>query len=235
MIIHANLMATMRSLTVVRRAAPGDRFLRSSRCSHITERSISHFGQIAAVRRRGSHEASPCPEDLRACRPTLLFAVPEAGEKFRVGILERIDRPRTPIARHLADRYLDRRRAARAATWGTAAEHAEHEALDRPSRAVDPQPARSRPGVPRRLGRGADPSGPAALVPCGSVCRSPRATGRPRSRGARASTRSTTPHRYGRTSAARGRGARSPRTTRSSCEARTCAPATGATRRHRAS
>ena len=46
MITHANVMATMRSLTSLIDIRPDDRFLSFLPLSHITERSISNFGQI---------------------------------------------------------------------------------------------------------------------------------------------------------------------------------------------
>ena len=51
MITHGNLMAALRSLTSYVDIGPDDRFLSFLPLSHVTERTISHFGQI--IGRRG--------------------------------------------------------------------------------------------------------------------------------------------------------------------------------------
>jgi long-chain acyl-CoA synthetase len=106
MITHANVMATMRSLTSLLEIRPSDRFLSFLPLSHITERSISNFGQIAAGAETWfARSLATLADDLQACRPTILFAVPRLWEKFQDGILERIAAQRGP-ARRLAERYL---------------------------------------------------------------------------------------------------------------------------------
>jgi long-chain acyl-CoA synthetase len=106
MITHANVMATMRSLTSLIDIRPDDRFLSFLPLSHITERSISNFGQIVAGSETWfARSIATLAEDLRACRPTILFAVPRVWEKFQDGILEHVAAQRGP-ARLLANRYL---------------------------------------------------------------------------------------------------------------------------------
>jgi long-chain acyl-CoA synthetase len=106
MITHANLMATMRSLTTLIDLRPDDRFLSFLPLSHITERSISNFGQIVCGSETWfARSIATVAEDLRACRPTILFAVPRVWEKFQDGILEHVAAQRGP-ARLLANRFL---------------------------------------------------------------------------------------------------------------------------------
>ena len=106
MITHANVMATMRSLTSLIDIRPDDRFLSFLPLSHITERSISNFGQIVGGSETWfARSIATLAEDLRACRPTILFAVPRVWEKFQDGILEQVAAQRGP-ARFLANRYL---------------------------------------------------------------------------------------------------------------------------------
>jgi long-chain acyl-CoA synthetase len=107
MITHANVMATMRSLTSLIDIRPDDRFLSFLPLSHITERSISHFGQIVSGAETWfARSFATVVEDLQACRPTLLFAVPRLWEKFQDGILEQMAAQHGP-AGLLAQRYLE--------------------------------------------------------------------------------------------------------------------------------
>jgi long-chain acyl-CoA synthetase len=106
MLTHANLMATIRSLRSFVDIGPQDRFLSFLPLSHITERSISHFGQISGGAQTWfARSFATVADDLRACRPTLFFAVPRVWEKFREGIVEEAHRAPVP-ARWLAARYL---------------------------------------------------------------------------------------------------------------------------------
>ena len=163
MITHANVMATMRSLTSLIEIGPDDRFLSFLPLSHITERSISHFGQIVSGAETWfARSIATIAEDLQACRPTLLFAVPRVWEKFKDGVLEHIGGQRG-VARHLADRYLTV--AAARAAGGGIAPSVEFHVLDRRRREHHPPPARPRPRSHRRLRRGTGPPRSAALVP----------------------------------------------------------------------
>jgi len=106
MITHGNIMATMRSLRSFVDVGPRDRFLSFLPLSHITERSISHFGQISGGAETWfARSFTTVAEDLRSCRPTLFFAVPRVWEKFREGIMEEVHASTGP-ARLLAGRFL---------------------------------------------------------------------------------------------------------------------------------
>jgi long-chain acyl-CoA synthetase len=114
---HANVMATLRSVTQIVPLSPDDRFLSFLPLSHITERSVSHFGLIASGGETWfARSISTVAEDLPDCRPTIFFAVPRVWEKFREGIEERISDMRGLRGR-AARAYLSlalRRRAGRA-------------------------------------------------------------------------------------------------------------------------
>ncbi len=88
---HANIMATLRSVTRIVPLSADDRFLSFLPLSHITERSVSHFGLIAAGGETWlARSISTVAEDLADCRPTIFFAVPRVWEKFRDGVEERV-------------------------------------------------------------------------------------------------------------------------------------------------
>jgi long-chain acyl-CoA synthetase len=126
MISHANIMATLRSLTSIISLRPTDRFLSFLPLSHITERSVSHFGQVASGGETWfARSLGTVPDDLRACRPTLFFAVPRVWEKFRESILEQSSHAPAPLAAVLG-RYLDlaERRGDGSAVWCTTMDHA---------------------------------------------------------------------------------------------------------------
>jgi long-chain acyl-CoA synthetase len=130
-ITHANIMGTLRSLTALVRIGPDDRFLSFLPLSHITERSVSHFGQIACGGETWfARSLGTVPDDLRDCRPTLFFAVPRVWEKFHDAIIEATERSPAvlgvPIRRylHMADRRGDGR-----SPWGTSLEQAEYTAM----------------------------------------------------------------------------------------------------------
>jgi long-chain acyl-CoA synthetase len=84
MITHANLMATMRSITSVISFDEHDRFLSFLPLSHITERCVSHFGLLLSAGETWfARSITTVAEDLPDCRPTVFFAVPRVWEKFR--------------------------------------------------------------------------------------------------------------------------------------------------------
>lgn len=133
MISHGNVMATLRSLTSVLVLHPTDRFLSFLPLSHITERSVSHFGQIASGGETWfARSLGTVPDDLRACRPTLFFAVPRVWEKFQEAILEGVQHAPAPLAATLR-RYLDlaARRGDAPEGWGSPRDVAVHRVLDR--------------------------------------------------------------------------------------------------------
>jgi long-chain acyl-CoA synthetase len=102
----ANLTATLDSITEVVPIGPDDRFLSFLPLSHIAERTVSHFGQVASGGETWfARSLSTVAEDLRACRPTIFFAVPRVWEKFQGAILEEIEASPAP-RRRLAETYL---------------------------------------------------------------------------------------------------------------------------------
>lgn len=106
MISHGNLVATMRNIDGVLALREGERFLSFLPLSHITERSVSHIGQIFCGGETWfARSLSTVPEDLRDCRPTIFFAVPRVWEKFREAILDEVGRSRA-AEQALARRYL---------------------------------------------------------------------------------------------------------------------------------
>ncbi len=92
-ITHANIMAMLRSVTQLVSLSPDDRFLSFLPLSHITERSVSHLGLVAAGGETWfARSISTVSEDLPDCRPTIFFAVPRVWEKMREAIDERVAR-----------------------------------------------------------------------------------------------------------------------------------------------
>ena len=90
---HANIMAMLRSVTALVPLSPADRFLSFLPLSHITERSVSHFGLIASGGETWfARSISTVAEDLPDCRPTIFFAVPRVWEKIREGVENRVGR-----------------------------------------------------------------------------------------------------------------------------------------------
>jgi len=84
MITHENVAETIRSITRVISVGPGDRFLSFLPLSHIAERCVSHVGQIISGGETWfARSLATVAEDLRACRPTIFFAVPRVWEKFQ--------------------------------------------------------------------------------------------------------------------------------------------------------
>jgi long-chain acyl-CoA synthetase len=92
MITHANLMATMRSITRVVSFDAHDRFLSFLPLSHITERCVSHFGLLVSAGETWfARSITTVGEDLPDCRPTVFFAVPRVWEKFRDTLIAHVD------------------------------------------------------------------------------------------------------------------------------------------------
>jgi long-chain acyl-CoA synthetase len=92
MITHANLMATMRSVTQVLSFDEHDRFLSFLPLSHITERCVSHFGLLLAGGETWfARSITTVAEDMHECRPTIFFAVPRVWEKARDALLTRAE------------------------------------------------------------------------------------------------------------------------------------------------
>ena len=98
MISHANVMATLRSLMSLIGLNADDRFLSFLPLSHITERAVSHFGQIASGGETWfARSLATVPDDLKDCRPTLFFAVPRVWEKFQESIVDGVDVAPAPL------------------------------------------------------------------------------------------------------------------------------------------
>ena len=106
MITHGNLVATIDAITRVVSIGPDDRFLSFLPLSHVAERVVSNFGQIVSGGETWfARSFATVPEDLRACRPTVFFAVPRVWQKFRDVIFEELDTT-TGLKRLLVDRFL---------------------------------------------------------------------------------------------------------------------------------
>jgi long-chain acyl-CoA synthetase len=107
MITHANVMATLRSLTSIVELTPADRYLSFLPLSHITERCVSHFGQVVSGGETWfARSLTTVPEDLQDCRPTIFFAVPRVWEKFQESIVQGVDHSPAPLGAVLR-RYLE--------------------------------------------------------------------------------------------------------------------------------
>jgi long-chain acyl-CoA synthetase len=136
MITHENVAETIRSLTSVVSVGPSDRFLSFLPLSHIAERCTSHLGQIISGGETWfARSLATLAEDLRACRPTVFFAVPRVWEKLQQAVQAELAQSPRPV-RAQADCMLDLGRAVVAAgegmrhplPWG---ERLAYEALDR--------------------------------------------------------------------------------------------------------
>jgi long-chain acyl-CoA synthetase len=105
-ITHGNVMATVDSVLRAVDVGPDDRFLSFLPLSHVAERVVSHVGQLASGGETWfARSFATVPEDLRACRPTIFFAVPRVWEKFRAGVEAELRQAPRPV-RALADTYL---------------------------------------------------------------------------------------------------------------------------------
>ena len=107
MLTHANIMFTVQSVMSVVAVAPSDRFLSFLPLSHIAERVVSHFGQIAGASETWfARSLATVAADLHACRPTIFFAVPRVWEKLRDAIVEQ-SASRHGVERAVVQRYID--------------------------------------------------------------------------------------------------------------------------------
>lgn len=107
MITHDNVAETIRSLTRIVTVGPGERFLSFLPLSHIAERCVSHIAQIVSGGETWfARSLATVPEDLRACRPTIFFAVPRVWEKFRQAVEGELEQAPGPM-QSAVDRYLD--------------------------------------------------------------------------------------------------------------------------------
>jgi long-chain acyl-CoA synthetase len=107
MITHENIAETIRSLTSVVSVGPTDRFLSFLPLSHIAERCTSHLAQIISGGETWfARSLATVPEDLRACRPTIFFAVPRVWEKFQQAVQAELARAPRPV-RAQVDRLME--------------------------------------------------------------------------------------------------------------------------------
>jgi long-chain acyl-CoA synthetase len=107
MISHANIMWTLRSAISVFDLREGERYLSFLPLSHIAERMISDFASAATGGETWfARSIGTVGEDLRACRPTVFFAVPRVWEKLREAILDRLAGSRA-LQRTVVDHYVE--------------------------------------------------------------------------------------------------------------------------------
>jgi long-chain acyl-CoA synthetase len=104
---HGNLEWTISAVETMVGLSPDDRLLSYLPLSHIAERIVSHVGQIVSGGETWfAQSLSTVPEDLRACRPTIFFAVPRVWQKFHDAILDQIAAKPRPV-RALIEKYLE--------------------------------------------------------------------------------------------------------------------------------
>ena len=104
---HGNLDWTARAVDSMVGLSPDDRFLSYLPLSHIAERITSHLGQIVSGGETWfAQSLATVPDDLRACRPTIFFAVPRVWQKFHDAILEQVAAKPVPV-RVAVERYLE--------------------------------------------------------------------------------------------------------------------------------
>jgi long-chain acyl-CoA synthetase len=107
MITHRNVSETVRSLTQVVSVGPADRFLSFLPLSHIAERCVSHMGQIVSGGETWfARSLATVPDDLRACRPTIVFGVPRVWEKFQQEVVRALAEA-PGIVRRAVDRLVE--------------------------------------------------------------------------------------------------------------------------------
>jgi long-chain acyl-CoA synthetase len=132
---HRNIAFSVGSLMSIVRVGSDDRFVSFLPLSHIAERVVSHFGQIAGGAETWfAQSAATIAEDLHHCRPTLFFAVPRVWQKFRDAIEEHAA-TRSVVERKALSRFLAisaaRTTEAQAGAIATRIRTAEWTALDR--------------------------------------------------------------------------------------------------------
>ncbi|MGZ4758131.1 MAG: AMP-dependent synthetase/ligase [Acidimicrobiales bacterium] len=106
MLTHGNVMANIRHITAVIPIDERDRFLSFLPLSHIAERTVSNFAQVFSGGETWfAQSLASVPVDLRACRPTVFFAVPRVWEKFQEGVLMTVEH-QPGVVRRVGERYL---------------------------------------------------------------------------------------------------------------------------------
>ncbi|HEY5664481.1 MAG TPA: long-chain fatty acid--CoA ligase [Ilumatobacter sp.] len=105
-ITHGNLEWTVSAVESMVGLSPTDRMLSYLPLSHIAERIVSHIGQVVSGGETWfAQSLATVPEDLRACRPTIFFAVPRVWQKLHDAILEQVAASPRPL-RRLIERYI---------------------------------------------------------------------------------------------------------------------------------
>ncbi len=132
---HGNLEWTISAVESMVGLTPDDRLLSYLPLSHIAERIVSHIGQIVSGGETWfARSLATVPEDLKACRPTIFFAVPRVWQKFHDAMLDQIAAKPRPV-RALIERYMALGMMAVRATEGgpalSAGEARQHRVLDR--------------------------------------------------------------------------------------------------------
>jgi long-chain acyl-CoA synthetase len=132
---HRNVAFTVGALMSVAHVDNHDRFVSFLPLSHIAERVVSHFGQIAGGAETWfARSVATVAEDLHHCRPTIFFAVPRIWEKLRDAIEEqaatRGKAERTALRHYLAVSST-RINSPRSGALLTALAYAEWAVLDR--------------------------------------------------------------------------------------------------------
>lgn len=103
---HGNLGWTVDAVEAMVGLTPDDRLLSYLPLSHIAERVTSHIGQIASGGETWfAQSLATVAEDLRACRPTIFFAVPRVWQKFHDAILDKIADSPKPV-RLVLEKYV---------------------------------------------------------------------------------------------------------------------------------
>ncbi len=154
--------------------SPDDRFLSFLPLSHITERSVSHFGLIASGGETWfARSISTVAEDLPDCRPTIFFAVPRVWEKIREGVESRV--ARLDGVRGRAARTLLVARASHARELEHAGSTCRSSRSWPGSRSTGPSARSSAPssastGPASRVRRRADPSRTSSVGSTASAC-----------------------------------------------------------------
>jgi long-chain acyl-CoA synthetase len=106
MITHANIMWTLRSAFSYLSVRSHERLLSFLPLSHIAERMMSDFAPIASGGETWfARSLATVPEDLRACRPTVFFAVPRVWEKLQEAVLAKLAQMHR-VEKALVDGYL---------------------------------------------------------------------------------------------------------------------------------
>lgn len=103
---HGNIDWTAQAVDAMVHLTPDDRFLSYLPLSHIAERVTSHVGQIVSGGETWfAQSLATVADDLRACRPTIFFAVPRVWQKFHEAIQEQVAAKPKPL-RLVIERYL---------------------------------------------------------------------------------------------------------------------------------